>query len=119
MIANSWSRRGNWTRACLGLVDMLATLGDGVQHPLPPFRIGPPRVASAAVDAAVAVVVILAEVVDAEEAVVAVVAAVEVVVVTTSAAGVPTATPTAVKCGENVPRAPSRPKTGTVIDLGL
>ena len=104
---------------------MLATLGDGVQHPLPPFRIGPPRVASAAVilaeveDAAVAVAVILAEVADAVEAVGAVVVAVEVVGVTTSAAGVPTATPTAVKCGENAPRAPSRPKTGTVIDLGL
>ena len=105
MIASSWSRKGNWTRACPGLVGMLATLGDGVQHPLPPFRIGPPRVALA--------------VVDAEGAVVAVVVAVEVVVDTASAAGVPTATPTAVKCGENVPRALSLPRTGTVIDLGL
>jgi len=76
-------------------------------------------VALAVVDAAVAVVAVSAEVVDAEGTVVAVVAAVEVVVVTTSAAGVPTATPTVVKCGENAPRAPSRPKTGTVIDLGL
>ena len=98
---------------------MSATLGDGVQHPLPPFRIGPPRVAMAVVDVAVAVVVILAAVVDVEGAVVAVVVVVEVVVVTTSVAGAPTATPTVVKSGENVPRALSLPRTDTVIDLGL
>ena len=98
---------------------MLATLGDGVRHPLPPFRIGLPLVALAAVDAAVAVVVISAEVVDAEGAVVAVVVVVEVVVVTTSVAGVPTATPTVEKSGENVPRALSLPRTDTVISFGL
>jgi hypothetical protein len=65
-------------------------------------------VATAVVDAAEAVVVILAEVV-----------AVEVVVVTTFVAGVPTATPTVVKSGENVLRAHSHPRTETVISLDL